>query len=364
MRSNAGWGLTLAVWVAASVVASVTSSGRAQDAPPSAKAAKAADEPGTRERQAAAEAYDKGSTAYLAGEYAPAAKWFETAHRMAPNRAALLQATRAYEHAENLPRAATLALQIVLQYSEDAEAVAYAQGLIDELMPYLVRINVDCDGCRLELESKLLEHTSFFIEPGKKHRLIAEFDTGRRTGDIYGDPGMTQGVHIDAPAAGAAASPPVDLVSMETQEEPAARKDRGEKIGSKRFGPLVTWIGVGVTGACVALSVLSTLDMYGGVGDYEDAATAATDCMLDCAMREDTAQGLLEDTAKGLLEDGQRKEDRTTILWIATGGAAVVTAGIALFLTDWSGGSSDKATLHWHMHPLADGAAGVVEGRF
>lgn len=334
----------------------------AQEAP-----VEAAGEPSARDKQAAAEAYDKGSSAYLAEDYPTAGQWFETAHRMAPNSAALLQATRAYEHAENKPRAATLALQIVQQYSEDAEAVAYAQGLLDELSPSLVRINVSCDACRLELEGKVIEQTSFFIEPGKKQKLVAEFNTGRRAGNVYGDPGMTRNIELEAPAEGAPPPPVVDLGPPEAQPaekepepepEPEDRPRKKDEGSGKPFGPLVTWIGVGVTGVGLALSVLSTIDTTGGVSDYEAAAKAARECVGECTMQDAKA--------KSLLEDGQSKEGRTTILWIATGGAAAVTGVIALFLTDWSGddGDGEKAELRWDVRPLAGGVTGTLSGRF
>src|SRR5690348_3550323 len=43
----------------------------------------------TRERQAAAEAYDQGTASYLSGDFARAAEWFETAHRLSPAAPAL-----------------------------------------------------------------------------------------------------------------------------------------------------------------------------------------------------------------------------------------------------------------------------------
>ncbi|HEY2735655.1 MAG TPA: hypothetical protein VGI70_16775, partial [Polyangiales bacterium] len=65
-----------------------------------------------RQRQAAAEAYDRGTAAYLEGSYEEAGKWFETANRMAPAAPALMQAIRAHEHYDNKARAATLALEL------------------------------------------------------------------------------------------------------------------------------------------------------------------------------------------------------------------------------------------------------------
>lgn len=78
-----------------------------------------------RQRQAAAEAYDRGTAAYLDGEFTEAAQWFETANRMAPAAPALMQAIRSHQRAgepDNFTRAATLALRLSQEYAEDPAA--------------------------------------------------------------------------------------------------------------------------------------------------------------------------------------------------------------------------------------------------
>src|SRR5262249_55564611 len=87
----------------------------------------------TRQRQAAAEAYDQGTAAYLSGDYEKAAEWFETANRMSPAAPALIQAARAHQQAGHLVRAATLALRLTLEHSDDATAMQFGQGLLERL---------------------------------------------------------------------------------------------------------------------------------------------------------------------------------------------------------------------------------------
>src|SRR5688572_28785032 len=76
----------------------------------------------TRERQAAAEAYDQGTVSYVSRDYAKAADWFETANRLSPAAPALIQATRAHQQAGHLTRAATLALRLTLEYANEPGA--------------------------------------------------------------------------------------------------------------------------------------------------------------------------------------------------------------------------------------------------
>ena len=79
------------------------------------------------QRQAAAEAYDQGTAAYLAGDYAKAAEWFETANRLSPAAPALIQAARAHSKPANLPRAATLALRLTHEYPNEPAAVEFGE---------------------------------------------------------------------------------------------------------------------------------------------------------------------------------------------------------------------------------------------
>lgn len=324
-----------------------------------------AQEGATREREAAAEAFDKGSAAYLQGDFATAGKWFETAYRMAPNSAALLQAVRAYEHAEDLPRAATLALAIMQAHSGDDEAVKYAEGVLEELSPHMFRVDVVCESCRLELDGELQEHTSFFVEPGVSYELVAEFDTGRRRGNIKGKPGETRVVELTAPERGAAETAGMAAILGDTSTidepyepdtEPEPEDEPEPDDDGKPFGPPVPIVGIALTVAVAGVAIWSTIDMNAGVEEYEDAVQAALDCRANCMD--------LEDEARQLLEDGQGKETRSTVLWAATGGTAAVTLIIAAFLTDWGGGESDEASLRLQLASTPERAGAVVSGSF
>ncbi len=100
---------------------------------------------GTRERQAAAEAFDRGTTAYLAEDFGTAARWFEMANNLAPAAPALLQAIRAYQRAGNDLRAATLALRLVERFPDAGTSVDQAQHALDEVRGRFFLVEVACD---------------------------------------------------------------------------------------------------------------------------------------------------------------------------------------------------------------------------
>jgi hypothetical protein len=292
---------------------------------------------------------------------------------MAPAAAALVQAIRAHEHADNLPRAVTLAALALELYPDDAQAVERAQALVDEHGPHLLRVEVMCDDCELDLDGELQEYKTFYVDADSSYTLTADFDTGKRTARVAGMPGDTQSIVLTAPPAEVAPVPPVDDgfpdtatdttdttdttdssddYTWRTDDRP---KDDAEGEGGKPFGPVVTWIGVGLTGALAIGSVVATIDAVGGVDAYE---TAADDANAAC-QRGDANCVQLHADAEDLLVEGQNKETLTTILWAATGVAAVGTLIIALTLTDWDG---DDSSASLSLGP--DHAAAVFSTKF
>jgi hypothetical protein len=307
-----------------------------------------------RQRQAAAEAYDRGTAAYLEGAYAEAGQWFETAHRMAPAAPALMQAIRAHEHNDNHARAATLALELAHSYRDDKAASDFAAGVLSKNAGSLLRIDVTCDeDCKLDLDGKLQEFLSFFVVPGSPHKLTATFETGSRTASLEGEAGETRSIAFEAP-------PPAPAAAFSTEHG----SESGAKAKSSRppLSPLYTWIGVGVTGALGIATIISGVDANSGVPGYKDAAAAA---QSECEM---TPPGMacaeLQAKAKSLLEEGQSKELRTNVLIGVTAFAAVGTGVIALFLTDWSGTSSEHAATSFGLSPVPGGVMSVVKGKF
>jgi len=315
-----------------------------------------------RQRQAAADAYDKGTTAYVDQAYDEAAVWFETANRFAPAAPALMQAIRSHEKNGNGARATTLALELQSTYREDASSSDFARSVLDKFATSLVRVQVSCDeDCKLDLDGKLQEYLTFFVSPDDRHRLTATFETGSKVATFQGAAGETKELTFAAPPA-----PPVKPIAV-AAETSAESRDGG---GKKPLPPLATWIGLGVTVALGAGTALSGVDALGGVKPYEDAAKIWNACTA--AMMQPGACGAEEANAKNLLDKGRSRELRTNILIGATAAAAVGTGVIAFLLTDWSGsgeeaqnaGSRERSYTRLQLVPHPGGLSTIVEGRF
>jgi hypothetical protein len=316
-----------------------------------------------RQRQAAAEAYDRGTTAYVDQAYGEAARWFETANRLAPAAPALMQAIRAHERNDNAARATTLALELQTSYRDDNNAANFAHVILDKNSPSFVRVQVACDeDCKLDVDGKLEEHLTFFVVPDVPHALVATFETGSQSEQVQGAAGETKDLSFTAPPA-----PPVPALSLSGGKQETTQ-DRSAK---PPLPPLFTWIGIGVTVALGAATIISAVDAKAGVPEYEKAASMSRDCVSAGAMNCST----LEAHAAALLDAGQSRETRTNILIGVTAAAAVGTGVLAFALTDWSGGSEREHNTASRAHtglrrlalrvePRLGGATTVLEGRF
>lgn len=309
----------------------------AQESDASGDAASGDEGPTAEERQAAADAYDRGTRAYLAEDYARAAQWFETAHRMAPASAALVQAVRSYERAGETRRAATLALRLESLYPGDADAQRQAERTLAAAST-LARIDVRCDGCTLELDGALMEHPSFFVDPGTSHELRATFDTGAVTQRFEGGAGgASQAIEIVAPPP---TEDPEPVVEGPVTDEPA------QAGGGGGIHPAFAITGVVLTAIAGGVLIWSGLDALDGVPAYE------------------------ADPTPERLADGQSRELRTDALIGVTAGLGAITVVLLVF-TDWDGdapsaSSPDEgvAVESAALVPVQDGAAFVLAGSF
>lgn len=310
--------MSLSAWVAlAGLTLFVAQTASAQDA---------------RQRAAAAEAYDRGTTDYMTGNYAEAARWFETAHRMAPQPAALMQAIRAHQKAENVARAATLALTLQTDYPGEAQAVQYAEQILSESAPNLFRVEVECSACEIDLDEAVQQGRSFYVEPDTHHSIVVHFSTGDVTRDVSGGAGEEITIEVSAPAA-----------RIEVTEDPASDGQTPTEGASEGLPPVVTFVGAGVTGVLLVATIISAVDMYAGVDEYKKAAKAG-------------------DPKAQELYDEARGQTRTNVLIGITAASAIATGVIAFALTDWS--SDEEADTHAAVVPTADGVMGFVESRF
>lgn len=257
------------------------------------------------DREAAATAFDRGTSAYLAHDYTRAAQWFETAYGMAPSSAALIQSIRANNRAGNLLRAATLALQIPALYADDAAATRLANELIPQATPLFVRVDVTCTTeCSVELDGGIVTFMSFFVEPDADHRIAASFETGTVEATVNAAAGEARPLSFEAPPPPAVAVVDED---DDTDDVAPTPPPSGGGISPAFFitGAVLTVLaGGGLVGAGIY-----TLD---GVPAYERAPTSAG------------------------LADGQSRETLTNAMIGVTAALAATTVLLAVF-TDWDG---------------------------
>jgi hypothetical protein len=314
-----------------------------------------------RQRQAAAEAYDQGTSAYLSGDYVKAAEWFETANRLAPAAPALIQAARSLQQAGQSARAATLALRLTTEYASEPAAVDFGEGMLQQLSGQLLRIDVSCDGCTLDVNGTLQEWPSFFVAADEAHVVTASFETGDRRAEVGGQAGEVKTLEFEAPPPQPTAEQKGKHGDSSSSSWPEPPSDREPKP----LAPVFTFVGAGLTAALLAGSIISTADMNAGVDPYEDAAAAFRDtCDVDLPPPNCPE---LEKDARDKLDAGRDKETRTTVLWVATGVVAAATTAIALLLTNWDGDESanaSRAPVGIAVAPGPREASLVVKGTF
>lgn len=305
-----------------------------------------------QERRAAAEAYDRGSSSWLAREYEQAAEWFETAHRLAPAAPALIQAVRAHDRAGNDLRAATLALRLEALYGEDRAAQRAARAVLRDAPAAFVRVDVRCAAeCTIDLDGTLQEHPSFFVTPAERHTVVLAFSTGEVRRDIEGSAGDTIAVEAEAPPQ-AAETPSTDGAGGDGTTGDvggtATAAGRARLVGrggdrdepSSGWSPAVAITGAALTAGAAAFLTWSYIDARDGVADYERMPTVEK------------------------LEAGQAKELRTEIAIGVTAGLAAATLAIAIFATDWSGGGEPEGDVRASVAISPAGGSVGVEGRF
>jgi hypothetical protein len=281
---------------------------------PAPSAAQAA-EPSAADRDAAATAYDRGTSAFLSHDYARAAQWFETAYRLAPNPQALLGAMRAHERNGDLMRAGTLALRAAAFHGDDPAVARAASATLAQAAPLFLRVDVTCTAaegsaeCTVELDGVLASHTSFFVAPDAAHRVVAAFATGNAETSVTGAAGETRNVALEAP-------PPPPGGSPESDPDGGARPVASAEPAG--LSPVYFAVSGVLTVAAAGTLVWSGVDTLAGVGPYE------------------------ADPTPERLADGQSRELRTNVLIGVTGALAVTTVVLGI-VTDWDGSPRDAA---------------------
>lgn len=269
----------------------------------------------SKDREAAAEAYDRGTDAYLEGNFAAAAHWFERAYRLAPSSVALIQAIRALQKSNGSKmRIANLALRLRDHFPDDRQAQKFAVPLVRDSQGEYMRVQVKCDlPCDVEVDGGLVGHDTFFAEPGKTHSVVADFKNGRKSGDVSGKAGMLRTMSFESPP------PPPKQLAEGARKRPVHRAIFYSMLGAT--------VGMG------AGTLVSGLNTNKGVDAYEAAAQDAQSPNLG-------GQGAANmEAAQALLDEGKKEQRRTNILLGITAGMAAATVVLAPF-TDFKG--------YWH----------------
>jgi hypothetical protein len=321
VRSRSVCCVVAAVWLAASI-------------------AVAQSEPSAADRAAAGEAYDRGTAAFLAHDYARAATLFETAYRLAPSAPALIQAIRSHEHAHETLRAGSLALRLEALYGSERQAARQAHTTLQAATSHFLRVDVTCSAtCTIELDGTVEDYTSFFVDPATAHSVRASFDTGAAAAQATtGAAGATQALAFTRPEP--PPPPPVEVAEVVPPPHEEPPPPAPPPPASSGLHPGIFIAAAGLTLAAGGVLIWSAVDMYNGVPAYNANPTDA------------------------LYQAGHQTEIRTWVLEGVTGALAVTSVLLAIF-TDWNalgGGSSEHASIAPYASPY--GAGLVARGEF
>jgi hypothetical protein len=283
------------------------------------------------EREKAADAYDQGTSAYLAKDYEAAAHWFERAYRFAPTSAALVQAVRAHAKSENVVRAANLALELREEYPRDSKSQHVAEKVLDRASTEHVLVRARCErACTLELDGGLVRGRVFYVTPNVAHVLKAAFEEGETKTEIEGAAGAELAISLAAPLP--PPPPPVPRAAF--------------------------YSSLGATLALGAVTIWSGVDANRGVDAYESAARTASSPGINT-----TGSSTPAELAESLLDEGREKERRTNILIGVTAGMAVTTAVLGVF-TNWKGESRNARRFETSVGLARRGGGLSLRGRF
>lgn len=293
-----------------------------------------ADEPPSAERlKSAAEEYDRGRRAFLADDFEGASVHFESAYRDAPRAETLRLAIRARRKAKQNARAATLAAIAADRYPNDPPTAQAAKETLDETAPQLQELLIECASeCAITADGRVASQADgakhrLFLEPGS-HELGVSFKLGGSTAR-----------HVDAKKG---ARDTIGFQAPAVEKAPETGTKSETTTTTKPFGPVVFYVGVGVTAALGVGTALSGIDAKNSPG--VDAVRRA------CAGK---------DTSCPEYQDGKSAETRTNVLLGVTIGVAALTAVTGIFLTRWS-----SAPVKVGAAPLPGGATIGATGTF
>ena len=296
--------MRLRALLAVSLISTATSVSFAADKAPSAE----------RIKSAAAE-YDAGRRAFTDGKFEDAAIHFENAYHDAPNAQTLRNAIRARKQANQLARAATLAVIAQQSYSDDEPTQQIVKETLAEAGPKLFKLSVTCDqDCGVAADGRVVsiedaKRFTVFLQPGPHSVVVSWTGDRSKSLDVKAREGQALEQSFVAPPMPVVRNPNGNVGGGTLTEQPS----------NKPFGPAVFITLASLTAVSGGILIWSGVDTINNPG--VDAVRQA------CASNQPNCQTLYQ--------QGLDSQTRTNVLIGVTGGLGLLTF-VSIFLTQWS----------------------------
>ncbi len=264
-------------------------------------------------KKKAAARFKEGEALFQKHAYAEAAQAFEEANSIAPHPAVLINAINAWAMAGQPARAATLCQKLIADPEADEKSKEEARSRLADLQGKIGKLNIRGAQIKnLTLDGKAVEAGEVIVDPGD-HLIEAEVEGKAVQRKVSVVAGSSQQILLDAPKEKAPEAAP-------TASAPAAATGEIQVEPRKGLSPVVVYVGGAITLGLLGATVWSGLDTVKAREDFDKKAVKT----------------------EADKEAGLAKQTRTNVMIGATAVVGLLTTGVALFATDWSGGKKKE----------------------
>jgi hypothetical protein len=253
--------------------------------------------------------YEKGRQAHDRGAHQEAARAFAAADALVPDSAALEAALVSVLKTDEAPLGMDLATRAGREPG-NAKLAGLAERARKKFEGEVGRIVVSCEACVVLVDAVPTKRgASTWVRIGK-HQVVIRQGEAKEQRTVFVEPGAVVTLLPLAPSARPSPSPSPDGQPETKKQKRKRKKKRPERAGP---GPSPTWfwIAFAATAAVGVGAVISAVDTASKHASFSD---------------EPTEERAVE---------GEAAQMRTNVLLGVTGGLAVVTLAVGLFVVDW-----------------------------
>ena len=266
-----------------------------------------------KDKKKAAARFKEAEALFQKHAYAEAAQAFEEANSIAPHPSVLLNAINAWSLAGQPARAAALSQRLIDDGQTDEKSKEEARSKLADLQGKIGRLNIrGAQLKQLTLDGKAIEPGEVIVDPGD-HQIEAEVDGHPVRRKVSVVAGSSQQILLDAPATAATTAAATTAPAATTASEAPAESKKG-------LPPAVVYVGGAITLGLLGATIWSGLDTVKARDEFDQKATKT----------------------EADKEAGIAKQTRTNVFIGATAVVGLLTTGVALFATDWSGGKKKE----------------------